>query len=275
VVKRGRKCASIVVDTSPAGFTSPAQSLLVGEYCNQSPCLNEQEFAVFSGVVTLGAMVGAVSGGPLNDAIGRKGGLQLSSVPLILGWALQIFGMSFMELVGGRALVGFGIGVISCVVPLYISETAPNYLRGALGGVHQLMITMGTLGVYLLGIRDLQLTWRHLAMAGVVPALTLLITISMLPETPFWLAQSGRKEGAKRALKTLRFSNDVESELENITDWTARRTQGKVTVAHLCHSDVSPGLFVACGAMILQQASGINCIIFYSGAWPLYDTNIF
>lgn len=42
-----------------------------------------------------------------------------------------------------RFLLGFAIGIASFVVPLYLSETAPASIRGAMGTLFQLLITIG------------------------------------------------------------------------------------------------------------------------------------
>ncbi|AQK88613.1 Sugar transporter ERD6-like 6 [Zea mays] len=60
----------------------------------------------------------------------------------------------------GRLLEGFGVGIISYVVPVYIAEISPQNMRGALGSVNQLSVTLGIMFAYLLG---LFVPWRLLA----------------------------------------------------------------------------------------------------------------
>ncbi|XP_072091119.1 sugar transporter ERD6-like 16 isoform X6 [Arachis hypogaea] len=57
---------------------------------------------------------------------------------------------------------GYGIGVISYVVPIYIAEIAPKNLRGGLATINQLMIVIRASDSFLIGI---VITWRQLALA--------------------------------------------------------------------------------------------------------------
>jgi len=63
----------------------------------------------------------------------------------------------------GRLLEGFGVGIISYTVPVYIAEIAPQNMRGGLGSVNQLSVTIGIMLAYLLG---LFVPWRILAVLG-------------------------------------------------------------------------------------------------------------
>jgi MFS family permease len=69
-----------------------------------------------------GATVGSFTGGSLADKIGRRRTFQLDAIPLLIGTLLSANAAGFQAMVIGRILVGFGIGVSSGVVPLYISE---------------------------------------------------------------------------------------------------------------------------------------------------------
>ena len=53
------------------------------------------------------------------------------------------------SLLGGRILVGLGVGLASMTVPLYIAEMAPPGIRGAVVSVNVLMITTGQFVAYL------------------------------------------------------------------------------------------------------------------------------
>ena len=57
---------------------------------------------------------------------------------------------SFTQLVVYRIIGGVGIGVVSIVSPLYISEVAVAQYRGRLVSLYQLAVTVGFLGAYLI-----------------------------------------------------------------------------------------------------------------------------
>ncbi|KAH9693007.1 Sugar transporter ERD6-like 6 [Citrus sinensis] len=73
-------------------------------------------------------------------------------------------------------------------VPVYIAEIAPQNLRGALGSVNQLSVTIGIMLAYLLG---LFVPWRILAVLGILPCTILITGLFFIPESPRWLVGIG------------------------------------------------------------------------------------
>jgi len=58
-----------------------------------------------------------------------------------LGTGLQL-DTSWACFVVGRVVAGFGVGIISCIVPTYQSECAPKSIRGLIVGLYQLASTL-------------------------------------------------------------------------------------------------------------------------------------
>lgn len=81
----------------------------------------------------------------LPDKIGRKRSIILGSALFAIGGAIQAAAYTIGFIYGGRVVSGLAIGILSSVVPLYISEVAPTEVRGRLISVQQLMITIGIL----------------------------------------------------------------------------------------------------------------------------------
>ncbi|CAI5483097.1 unnamed protein product [Closterium sp. Yama58-4] len=100
----------------------------------------------------LTAACGALSAGWLADSVGRRTTFLLLALPLALGSALSATASSVPQMLVGRALTGLAFGVISCVVPVYISEIAPASVRGRLGSLNQLAICVGILAALLAGL---------------------------------------------------------------------------------------------------------------------------
>ncbi|KAH7858061.1 hypothetical protein Vadar_019603 [Vaccinium darrowii] len=152
--------------------------------------------------------------GSLSNYIGRKGSLMIAAIPNIIGWLAISFGKDLSFLYMGRLLEGFGVGIISYAVLVYIAEIAPQNLRGGLGSVNQLSVTIGIMLAYLLG---LFVSWRILAVMGILPCLILIPGLFFSPESPRWLAKMGMTEEFEASLQVLRgFDTDISIEVNEI-----------------------------------------------------------
>jgi len=100
----------------------------------------------------VGAVVGALSGGPLSDRIGRRPTALLAALVFAVGAIVAAVSPNVGILVVARFLLGLGVGLASMIVPLYIAEIAPAARRGQLVSLNQLMITIGILVSYIVGV---------------------------------------------------------------------------------------------------------------------------
>lgn len=96
-------------------------------------------------IFLIGCVVGAAIVSWLADVIGRKYSILIGGALFTIGGGLQAAATDFALLYVGRIVSGFGIGILSMCVPLYISETAPTNVRGSMIAIQQLMITIGIL----------------------------------------------------------------------------------------------------------------------------------
>ncbi|XP_007573247.1 PREDICTED: solute carrier family 2, facilitated glucose transporter member 6 [Poecilia mexicana] len=242
------------------GYSSPAIPEL-SRISDPRLRLSEVEGSWFGSIVTIGAAVGGLLGGWMVQRIGRKLTLMSCTLPFVFGFTIIIAAQNVWMLYVGRVLTGLASGITSLVVPLYISETAHEKVRGMLGSCVQLMVVLGIMGVYLAG---LFVDWRWLAICCSLPPSLLMVAMCFMPETPRFLLSKGKRREAEEALRFLRGPDaPIEWECSRIEDGCDE--QG--STFHL--SDLKdPGVFkpllISILLMVFQQMTGINAIMFYA-----------
>ncbi|KAJ4956669.1 hypothetical protein NE237_013452 [Protea cynaroides] len=240
------------------GFSSPTQSAI-----REDLDLSLAEYSLFGSILNFGAMIGAITSGIIADYIGRKGAMRIAAISCIAGWFVIYFAEGALALDIGRLLTGYGMGVISYVVPIFIAEIAPKNLRGGLTTANQLMICCGVAVSFIIGT---VLTWRALALTGLIPCLVLLLGLFFIPESPRWLAKVGRQKEFDAALHKLRGKDvDISQEAAEIQDYI--ETLEKLPKAKLL--DLFQGRYlrsvrIGVGLMVVQQFGGINGFCFYA-----------
>ncbi|KAK4482242.1 hypothetical protein RD792_009389 [Penstemon davidsonii] len=197
---------------SCAGYSSPTQAAI-----REDVHLSLAEYSLFGSILTFGAMIGAITSGKIADYIGRKGAMMVSSGFCTAGWLAIYFAKGVLLLDIGRLATGYGMGVFSFVVPVFIAEIAPKDLRGALTTINQLMICTGVSVSFIIGT---VLSWRALALIGVLPCVVLLVGLFVMPESPRWLAKQGNQKEFEASLRRLRGKNaDLSEEAAEIQDY--------------------------------------------------------
>ncbi|CAL4957500.1 unnamed protein product [Urochloa decumbens] len=239
------------------GYSSPCQPGIMRDFN-----LSIAEYSVFGSILTAGAMLGAFVSGTLADRAGRRCNGDIGSS--LHSWiSLDKSSPSVLWLDIGRLSIGCGIGLLSYVVPVYISETAPKNLRGGFATVNPLMICCGTSRAYVLGTF---ITWHTLAIIGVAPCLLQLAGLVVIPESPRWLARIGHPHEFEAALQKLRGKEtDISKEAVEIKDFTEKLQHlPKSKMVDLFHKEYISAVIVGAGLMVLQQFGGMNAIFFYA-----------
>ncbi|CAL4957499.1 unnamed protein product [Urochloa decumbens] len=240
------------------GYSSPCQPGIMRDFN-----LSIAQYSVFGSILTAGAMLGAFASGTVADRVGRRRAMAISDLLCILGYVLITFSQSVLWLDIGRLSIGCGIGFLSYLVPVYISEIAPKNLRGGFATINPLMICCGMSFAYVLGTL---VTWQTLAIIGVAPCLLQLAGLVVIPESPRWLARIGHPHEFEAALQKLRGKGiDISEEAAEIKDFTEKlQHQPKSKISDLFHKEYIRALTVGVGLMVLQQFGGMNAIYFYA-----------
>jgi sugar porter (SP) family MFS transporter len=225
-------------------------------------------------ILSAGTFFGALFAFPMGDIVGRKWGIVASCVIFCLGVGMQL-DTHWITFVIGRVIAGIGVGLVSCLVPMYQSECAPKKMRGLIVGLYQLAITIGALlSAIVLNAtkdRDNHSAWRTPIAVQFAWAAILSGGMMLLPESPRYLLLKGREREARVSLGRLLTrpadSQEVESErLEIVTALQEEVKAGSSTYVDCFRNNESKsGLRTWTGILLQgwQQLTGINFIFYY------------
>ncbi|WWD01272.1 hypothetical protein V866_008215 [Kwoniella sp. B9012] len=164
--------------------------------------------SLITSILSAGTFFGAIIAGDLADYFGRRITIVSGCGIFIVGCVLQTASRGLGLLVAGRIVSGFGVGFISAIIILYMSEIAPRKVRGAIVSGYQFCITIGLLlascvcyatqnrtdtGSYRIPIA-IQFAWALILGGGLL----------LLPESPRWYVKHGKIDQATRALSRVR-----------------------------------------------------------------------
>lgn len=242
-----------------------------GEYLTETS--KTMIFSLVASIYCVGGIFGGLSTGFFSERFGRKGGLLINNIFAFI--AAILFGFckmagSYEMIIAGRFFIGINNGLNAGLAPMYLSEIAPTSLRGAIGTVYQLAVTISILFSQIMGLDSILGTeslWPILLALTAGPAVLQLFTLPICPESPkHLLINKGKQIEAQRALSWLRDTSNVHDEMEEMrNEAEAQKLVPAVSVREiLTNPTLRIPLVIAVMMMLAQQFSGINAVIFFS-----------
>jgi SP family sugar:H+ symporter-like MFS transporter len=234
--------------------------------------ITSSQTSLIVSILSVGTFFGALFAAPVSDAIGRRWGLISTCFVFTFGVILQTASTSIPLFVAGRCFAGFGVGMISALIPLYQSETAPKWIRGAIVGCYQLAITIGLLlasivdngthnrndsGSYRIPIA-VQFAWAIIMVSGML----------FLPETPRYLIKKNNLAGATKSLAKIRRLAETDPAIVDEIAEIQANHEYELSIGSASWLDCFRGpmlkrLLTGCLLQGLQQLTGINFIFYY------------
>ncbi len=223
----------------------------------------------YSAILAAGGVVGALLSGIFARYLGRKKSLVLAGLIFVLGSLISATLPPFLVLRVCRFFLGFGVGVASFITPLYLSETAPAAIRGAMGTLFQLMITIGifliavTNVAILSNVTNVKLALPLMFLVILVFALFMFLGSLILPESPRWLMLKNKKDKAVKVLqRTFNTPAEVDLEIKEI-EQVIRESKGD-TLRSVLNKHFIKILIIGVVLQMFQQLVGINVMIYYA-----------
>lgn len=235
----------------------------------------------YVGCALIGSIIGVSFAGILGDCWGRKNTMLFSSVLFFISAIGCALCLDFDQLVIFRIIGGVGIGVVSVISPLYISEMAIAEYRGRLVSLYQLAVTVGFLGAYLCNFQLMNWAdgqtvdglawfdrifvlevWRGMLGIEAIPAFVFLMIILWVPESPRWLVLKGKEEKAGKILGRIFLSrSSVSAQLNEIKSVLSSDTKSEWKV--LLKPGIMKAVVIGASIAILGQFMGVNAVLYY------------
>lgn len=227
----------------------------------------------------LGCAIGAFFAGRLADKYGRRSMLVISAILFVVSaWGSGIAN-AFSVFIIFRIIGGLAVGAASVMAPAYISEIAPAKYRGALSTIQQVAIISGLFVSFLSNyfLADLSgssenllwwnyETWRWMFWMELIPALSFLILLFFIPESPRYLVAQNQNKKAQVVLSKLYDKETAQIKISEIQ--ASLETEHKPSLSDLfdfIKKRIKPIVWVGVGLAVFQQLVGIN-VVFYYGA---------
>ncbi|KAH8916777.1 MFS general substrate transporter, partial [Atractiella rhizophila] len=175
--------------------------------------LTSSHNSLITSILSAGTFFGALIAGDLADKFGRRIIIIWGCVVYMAGVIIQAATQgskttALTLIVLGRIVAGIGVGFVSAIIILYMSEICPRKVRGALVSCYQFCITIGILlascVTYATERRDDSGSYRIPICIQFAWGLILGIGLFFLPDSPRFYVKHGDIEKGREVLARLR-----------------------------------------------------------------------
>ncbi|KAJ6622568.1 general substrate transporter [Mycena sp. CBHHK59/15] len=224
-------------------------------------------------VLEVGAFVTSLAAGRIGDIIGRKGTLFIGALVFTVGGAIQTFTSGFGVMVLGRVVSGFGVGLLSTIVPIYQSEVSPPNHRGALacaeftGNIFGYAFSVWT--DYFCSFIESDNAWRIPLFIQCIIGAILAAGSLFMPESPRWLIDTDKDEQGMKVLVDLHGGDPrdagAKAEFQEIKDKVLmERNSGDGRSYGAMWRRYKRRILLAMSSQAFAQLNGINVISYYA-----------
>lgn len=235
----------------------------------------------YVGCALIGSICGVLVAGVMSDKLGRKLTMIISAILFTLSAVGCAFSANLSQLVAYRIIGGVGIGIVSIVSPLYISEVSVARFRGRMVSLYQLAVTVGFLAAYLFNFMLLNNSesgvvygssllqklfvgevWRAMLGLETIPALFFFIVIFFIPESPRYLIVRGSDKRAHGILQRIYVTSEQANEQLSETK-SMLQSEVKSDWSMLFKPGILRAVIIGAAIAILGQFMGVNAVLYY------------
>lgn len=227
--------------------------------------LSDQGYAFAMASAMIGCVFGPAVGPWTIDRFGRRSTLMFCAVLFgasAVGTALprDIVTFNIFRIVGGVA-----IGLASVASPMYIAEISPPRLRGRLGLMFQMAVTIGSTASILVcwwfsKTTAPEVSWRYMFGSEIHPVLIFFFLLFLVPRSPRWLAEQGKEAEAEQILSRINGPTEARAEMQAIRVDLA---QEEGSWGELFRGGFKWALVTACLLAVFNNLTGWSGVAYY------------
>ncbi|CAH1115304.1 unnamed protein product [Psylliodes chrysocephalus] len=224
--------------------------------------LTQDETSWIASLGTITNPIGSILSGLMAEYIGRKRAIQITALPLILGWMCFGLAQNVNWLYAGRLVTGIAAGM-SPACYTYVGEISSSQNRGFMQTLGPICASLGILLTYTLGYL---LHWATVAYISIGFAIFSTVVMQLVPESPSYLLKNDRQAEGFTNLLWFRGNNALaQQEIDRFYKNQKEANDRNMSLMEMYFGPqtVKPFLILV-GLFALQEFSGIYTLLFYA-----------